>query len=98
MRAYSQAHTRLVLQHTIRHPTSERVLITDCYSEPTILVPPTVFSIRSPSASFEMRWGHMVGKELDLMGTPDLSLSIMLDLSIMFQTTTQSFSRVVEGV
>lgn len=40
----------------------------------------------------------MVGKELDLMGTPDLSLSIMLDLSIMFQTTTQSFSRVVEGV
>ena len=96
MRVYSQ--NKLVLQEVIRQPYSERILITDCYMEPTILVPPTVYSIRSPSASFEMEWGHMVGKELELMTTPDLSLSIMLDLSVMFQTTTQSFSRIVGGV
>lgn len=92
MRVYSQ--TKLVHQQGILHPSSERIPITDCYTEPTILVPPTVYSIRSPSAVFEMKWGHMVGKELELTNTPDLSLSIMLDISVMFQTTTQSFSRV----
>lgn len=84
MRVYSQ--NKLVLQEVIPVSCIRNVfLITDCYMEPTILVPPTVYSIRSPSASFEMKWGHMVGKELELMTTPDLSLSIMLDLSVMFR-------------
>ena len=89
---YSSKDRSLLLQTTLLLRGLTTFFVDDCYSPPQTVRPSSHYQVKSPGGVFEMRWGEVVGKEAEIREGGRTEYSMMMDITAMYQTTTQSFS------
>ncbi len=90
---YSRSTSKLLLQYSSKESLASYLSIKDCYAEPSTLLSPVHYKIKSPAASFEFQWGRVVGKNGGHTDTPDQTFTATMDLVSMYHSTLQSFSK-----